>query len=487
MAQIIARQQELHLLQKIYKSEKPEFLAIYGRRRIGKTFLIREFFRDKGVYFHITGVKDSPIKKQLRNFSEEFKRVFGRSPNTTPKDWLEAFSLLREAIETAQGSNRLILFFDELPWLATHRSSFLQDLDYFWNRHASSNHRVILIVCGSAATWMIRKVIQDKGGLHGRLTATIQLKPFDLFETEQFLQSQDVVLDRRQVIDIYMALGGIPKYLTYVERGLSSTQIINKICFKGPLLDEFDELYSSLFENHERYVAIIRALSKRNQGLTKTEIFESTGIQPGGGMNTILENLEKSGFIMTVPSPGKTKKNVLYRLLDEYSLFYIKWVEQAKTSNIGGIDPNFWFNLEGSSEARGWAGYTFEGVCMKHIDSIKEALGISGIVTYTSGWTYKSTQKTGDKGTQIDLIIDRADHCVNLCEIKFSNDVFVIKKDYEKELRERKSLFIEKTHSKKTIFMTFITLYGISKEKGYFGIVDKELTMDDLFLPKRFR
>ncbi len=388
MAEIIARLPELCILDKLYRSSRPEFLAIYGRRRVGKTFLIREFFRDKGIFFHLTGVKDAPVRKQLRNFTDEFKRIFGFLPKTPPKDWQEAFSCLKEAIDNLSGSQRIILFFDELPWLASHRSGFLQDLDYLWNRHLSTHHRVILIVCGSAAAWMIRKVIQDKGGLHGRLTASMRLLPFNLSETEQFLNSQNIILDRKQIIDLYMAIGGVPKYLTYVERGLSASQNINKICFKGPLKKEFEELYSSLFDNHKHHVAVIRAIASRNQGLTKTEISIATGISPGGGMNTILDELEQSGFIALIPDLGKTKKNVRLRLIDEYSLFYLRWIEQSQALNIGGIDPNFWLNIDGSSELRAWAGYTFEGICLKHIQFIKEALGISGIVTHASGWFY---------------------------------------------------------------------------------------------------
>ncbi len=487
MAQIIARKQELTILERLYQSGKPEFLAIYGRRRVGETFLIREFFRDKGIYFHITGVKDVPMRKQLRNFIEEFKRVFGYFPSKHPANWQEAFIVLREAIDALPGSQRIILFFDELPWLATRRSGFLQDIDLFWNRYMSSNQRIILIVCGSAATWMIRKVIRHKGGLHGRLTAMMNLKPFDLCETEEFLRSQNIVLDRKQIIDLYMALGGIPKYLSYVERGLSSRQIINKVCFNGPLIDEFGELYSSLFENYEHHVAVIRALAKCNQGLTKNEISNVTGISAGGGMNVILEDLEQSGFIMLIPNFGIVKKQLRYRLLDEYSLFYIQWIEQAKRSNIGGIDVNFWLNKEGTPGSRAWAGYAFEGICIKHIATIKEALGIAGMLTSASGWIYRPKKGSTEKGVQIDLVIDRADNCINLCEVKFSSDLFVISKSYEKELRERKAIFIENTGTKKAIFITFITLYGVNKEAGYFGIVDKELTMDDLFLPLRRR
>lgn len=480
MARIIARHQELGMLDKLYRSGKAEFLAVYGRRRVGKTFLIREYFQNKGYFFHVTGVKDAPLRKQLRNFVEELKRIFG-STATKPSDWQEAFLLLREAIESLPGSERIILFFDELPWLATHRSGFLQDLDYFWNRFMCENSRIILIVCGSAAAWMIRKVIRHKGGLHGRLTALMRLMPFDLSETEEFLISNGVVLDRRQLIDLYMAIGGIPKYLTYVERGFSAMQNINKICFNGPLKDEFEELYSSLFENYKDHVAVIRALAERNQGLTKIEVSNATGITPGGGLNTILENLEQSGFIQLVPNLGKTKKNIRYRLVDEYSLFYIRWIEKAKRLQIGGIDENYWMNQGNSSEVRAWAGYAFEGICLQHIAVIKRALGISGILTYTSGWAFRPSKGSSEQGAQIDLLIDRADNCINLCEIKYNDDVFVISKAYDKELREKRAVFIEKTGIKKTVFFTFITLYGVSKTSGYYGIVDKELTMDDLF------
>ncbi len=479
---IIARRDEIKTLDKLFNSGKSEFLAVYGRRRVGKTFLIREFFRNKGIYFHITGIKDAPVRKQLRHFAEEFKRVFKKPITANLKDWQDAFTLLQEAIDTLPGSERIILFFDELPWMSTHRSGFLQDLDHLWNRHLSDNNRVLLVVCGSVAAWMIKKVIQNKGGLHGRLTATLQLKPFDLCETEEFLKSQNIVLDRKQIVEIYMAIGGIPKYLTYAQQGLSSLQIINKICFTGALIDEFNELYSSLFENHERYVTVIRALAKKNQGLTKTEIFEETKIPTGGGMNAILEDLLQSGFIMVIPNPDKTKKNLHYRLIDEYSLFYLRWIEKAKTANIGGIDPHFWHNMSGSFEAKAWSGYAFEGICLKHTNALKKSLGISGIITQTSGWIYKATKESSEKGAQIDLVIDRADNCINLCEIKFTSDIFVISKDYESDLRHKKTIFAEKLHTKKTIFLTFITPYGISKKAGYFGIVDKELTLDDLFL-----
>src|SRR6185436_15873691 len=226
---------------------------------------------------------------------------------------------LRKSLETVKKTERIIFFFDELPWLATPRSGFLQDLDHFWNRHLSEDNRIILVVCGSAASWMIRKIVRNKGGLYGRLTAQIRLLPFNLKETEEFLHHQGLTLNRKAVVDIYMAIGGIPKYLTYVQKGQSALQIVGQLCFEGPLVDEFDELYASLFEGHQRHVSIIKALAEHPGGLMKSQIAKETGLSMGGGMNMVLEELEQSGFILVINDFGKQKKESRYRLIDEYS------------------------------------------------------------------------------------------------------------------------------------------------------------------------
>ena len=481
MSQIFARLRELKILEKLYVSEQAEFLAIYGRRRVGKTFLIREFFKNRGVYFALTGVKGASIRKQLKNFSEEFNRVFGQSErHEPPKDWFEAFALLRKAIEGLQGSERIILFFDELPWLASPRSGFLQDLDHFWNRYMSDNKQVILIVCGSAASWMIKKVVHDKGGLHGRLTAKIRLLPFDLKETEAYLQQRGILLNRKAIIDIYMAIGGIPKYLSYIQKGHSAMQTVGQICFEGPLTDEFNELYSSLFENHQRHVAIVKALAEHPGGLTKSELGNAANMTPGGGLNSVLEELEQSGFILAVREFGKQKKEMRLRLIDEYSLFYLKWGPKAKAGNLTDMDERFWMNVFNSPIGQTWSGYAFEMVCFKHLSRIKDALGISGVLTVASGWIYKSTPESKEKGVQIDLLIDRADNCINLCEIKYCNEEFAISKSYDQELRQKKSSFLAHSKTKKSLFLTLISPYGL-KKNGYFGTVDVNLTMDDLF------
>ncbi len=477
MENIFARQKELKILEKIYHSNQPEFLSIYGRRRIGKTFLIRQFFKNKGLYFELTGIKEGSLRQQLQSFNIEFSRVFGIL--ATPRGWIEALDTLRRAIEQISSRERVILFFDEIPWLATPRSGFLQALEHFWNRYMSDDPRIILIVCGSAASWMIKKINRNKGGLHGRLTAEIRLLPFDLGETEKFLLSRGITLERKQLIDIYMAIGGVAKYLSYVERGRSSLQVIGQLCFNGPLFREFDELYSSLFQHCTRHITVVKALAEASAGLTTSEICQITGMSSGGGIATILDELEASGFIIPHASFGKKKYEMRYRLIDEYSLFYLRWITQANSVDLNGVDEDFWLKMGNAPAGRAWSGYAFENLCMKHIRKIKNALGISGVSTRESAWIYKPPPGSEERGTQIDLIIDRADNCVNLCEIKYSNNPFPITKDYALKLQAKRAIFIEKTHLKKSIFLTFITTYGVKAKES--GLVDIELTMNDLF------
>lgn len=482
MDEIFARNRELKLLEALYESGNPEFLAVYGRRRIGKTYLIRHFFKNKGLYFALTGVKGASLRKQLKNFTEEYTRVFGaKEKNKAPSNWQEAFSQLRNAVKGIKQFERIILFFDELPWLATPRSGFLEDLDHFWNRCMSEDNRVIVVVCGSAASWMIRKIVHNKGGLHGRLTAQIRLLPFDLKETEEYLRQRGVILNRKAIMDIYMALGGIPKYLNYVQKGQSAIQIVGHLCFGGPLTDEFGELYVALFENYTRHVSVVKALAEHPGGLTKSQIANATGLTAGGGQNIILEELEQSGFIMGMKDFGKQKKERRYILVDEYSLFYLKWWPKAQENNLRGVDTMFWTNVFNSPLGQSWAGYAFENVCIKHLINIKKALGIAGVLTSASSWAYKPAKGSAEKGTQIDLLIDRADNCINLCEIKYCNEEFVITKAYDKELREKRSIFLSQTKTRKSVFITLISPYGVNKNSGYFGTADVTLTMDDLF------
>lgn len=476
MGEIIGRGQELKILEEMYDSQEAELLAIYGRRRVGKTYLISEFFNDKGIYFELTGTKDAKMHEQLVNFAAELSRVFHqglRSP--APANWTEALNQLRDELEKVGNDKKIILFFDELPWLASRRSGFLQALEHFWNRYMSRNKNVVVIICGSAASWMIDNVIHNKGGLHGRVTKRIRLLPFNLSETEEFLKARNVDLDRKQLIEIYMAIGGVAQHLKYIERGKSAVQIINDLCFtaNGPLFDEFDTLYRSLFDNYESHVNIIKALSKTRSGLTKDELLDKVGLTSGGASSKIIDELVKSGFVAYVPAFGKKKTRGKYRLIDEYSLFYLDWIAAVSKTVLEGKDKDYWIKKQNTKAWAVWSGYVFENICLKHVAKIKAALGLSGISTEESGWS--------GSGAQIDLVIDRADRSVNLCEMKYYNSEFIIDKEYAKKLETKKRVFREKTGTKKTLFTTMITTYGVKINKHYNSVVDNQLTMDDLF------
>ena len=392
-------------------------------------------------------------------------------------------NLLHEAIEKVEKGKKIILFFDEVPWLASKRSKFLNALEHFWNRYISRNKNVILIICGSSASWIIRNIINNKGGLHGRVTKKMRLLPFTLLETEEYLQSRHIELERKQIIDIYMAMGGVPKYLSYIARGKSAAQIINEVCFSlnGGLYNEFENLYKSLFENYGHHIAIVKALAKAIDGLTKDELLDKVKLASGGSSSRMIEDLVDAGFLIYMPSFNKKKSGGIYRLIDEYSLFYLTWISENSKIGMESIDAEFWIKKQGTSRWNTWSGCAFESLCLKHIQKIKSALGISGISTIESGWRYLPKKAMNQPGAQIDLVIDRADKCINLCEMKYCDTEFVIDKPYVERLQNKKKVFREQTGTSKTLFTTMVTTYGAKKNTHYLSAVDSQLTMNDLF------
>ncbi len=470
------RETEKKLLEKLYNSDQAEFLAVYGRRRVGKTYLISQFFQNNGIYFEMTGSRKSSLKEQLLNFTREFTSLFTEEKIESPlKNWGDAFHLLKNAISKIPKSQKIILFFDELPWLASPRSGFLRALDYFWNRHISRMKNVKLIICGSAAAWMIQKVINDKGGLHNRLTAQIRLEPFTLGEVKKLLQARNVHLERKELITLYMAIGGIPKYLNYVSPGQSIAQILNSLCFhpQGFLFQEFPKLYNSLFDKPEKHLRIIRILAEKRYGLSQGELFEAAKLPVGGNSTLVLEELEECGFIMSFPEFGKKIKKRHWRLTDEYSLFYLSWIENMRSTILKGGDPDYWMKQQKEQQWITWAGYTFENICLKHTAQIKQALGLAAVSTREAQWA--------DSGAQIDLVIERADQCINLCEIKFANAPYTLTKQVSEKLLKKRNVFQQKTNTRKTLFTTIISPYGVTENAHYLASVQQQLTMDALF------
>jgi len=472
MGALIGRRDELSVLEKVRASDKSEFVALYGRRRVGKTFLIREAFQHDFA-FYLTGVSNISLHQQLANFHGAIRKYYPDGSTTPPDNWFAAFEQLEELILKSK-SRKKTIFLDELPWLDTAQSGFIPALDYFWNSFASARKDIILVVCGSAASWMINTLIHNKGGLHNRVTYRIRLEPFSLSECEAFFKNRSGVFSRYQIVQLYMVMGGIPFYLDHVDVGMSAAQNINRLCFQwdGILAEEFKDLYTSLFNRAEKHLTIIEALSKKAKGLTRKEITALTKLPNAGSTTRILKELEESGFIRKYLSFGKMEKSSLYQLSDFYSLFYIKFIRGNHAMN-----ENDWINGLGTPQQRAWSGYAFEQVCLAHLKQIKHALGIGGIQTNISSWI--NTGK-GNK-RQIDLVIDRKDDVINLCEMKFSIKPFTIDKNYHAELQDKIETFRTATRTTKSLFLTMITTFGIARNEYSNNLVQNSLIMDDLF------
>jgi uncharacterized protein len=473
---LIGREPETEKIDRLLQSNQPQFLAVYGRRRVGKTYLIRQYLHHH-IVFDFTGTKDASNSRQLNNFFAEYKKRAGTNKKADmPTNWFDAFSLLVAYLKKLpRNKSKYVVFIDEMPWLDTPKSSFVSALEYLWNQYLSAMNNILLVACGSASSWIKKKLIAARGGLYNRVTQRIKLEPFNLLETEQFIQSLGIQLTRYQLLEIYMVMGGIPFYLKELTKGKSATQQIDAICFssKGLLYDEYAQLYHSLFKNAGFHIKVIEALAAKPQGMprnmlaTKTKLSEAT-------LNRTLEELTDGDFISFYNPLVNKKKQGIYKLTDLYSLFYLKFIKPAKT---GGKQS--WKQLSVKSSFTAWSGYAFENICMQHIEQIRNALGIGGIYSTTGSWLFSGNEVL--PGCQVDMIIDRADQTINLCEAKFTKERFILTKNYAALLRHRKHVFIQATQTKKLVLNTLITTYPALKNKYYLGEIDSEVTVDKLF------
>jgi hypothetical protein len=474
MESIIGRKEEIAVLQALKASKKAEFVAIYGRRRVGKTYLVRTVFEGQ-FSFQLSGSANTSKKHQLTNFHNELMKISPNSPyKAPPKDWFDAFFRLSVYLEKLPVEKKII-FFDELPWFDSHNSGFVPALEYFWNSWASARRDVLLIACGSAASWIINKVINNKGGLHNRLTERIVLHPFTLLETEAFLQAKGGIYTRYELAELYMILGGIPYYLENLQMNRSIAQNIDRMLFTagGFLTNEYANLYRSLFLNYEKHSAVVEVLTKKASGMLRKELLELAGLPNNGGSTIILEELENSGFIKRYLPFGKAKRDALYQLVDQFTLFYHAFVKDSKAGGEGA-----WMSQINSPKWQAWSGYAFESLCAYHIKSIKKALGISGVYTEISAWRSMKSEK----GAQIDLIIDRNDRIITICEMKFASESFTITKDYAEKLQHKIFTFRNETETKKTVFLTMITANGLVQNQYSMRWVQESLELDALFL-----
>lgn len=476
---MIGRLKEIKALKKIYASKEAEFIAIYGRRRIGKTYLVREVFSKEPHYFEVVGSKEGRMKDQLRNFMDAFGQAFydGLSLET-PKSWWDAFKTLTDALKKIPPHKKIVLFFDELPWLATKRSRFISTLDYYWNKHWSLMRNVKLIVCGSAAAWMLEHLINAKGGLHNRITGRILLEPFTLQETKAFLKSRSIILNDRQILDLYMVFGGVPYYLKFIEKGQSAAETITALCFESgsPLSDEFPRLMRSLFGKGKHHLQILGLVAKTHYGLSRDDLLKKLPMKSGGAFNTYIEELEAAGFIKVMRSLGK-KKNYVYRAVDEYSLFYLNWIDPLSVNGVPTAPKDFWTTQIGKGAYYAWAGYTYENVCLKHSHEIQKALGLLGKVQDITSW--KVTENKTHSGAQVDLLFDRTDQSITLCEIKYTQDTFTIDKPYAAELK-RKILTFSAHFPKKQIFLALLSAEGLKPNIWSEDLVDQVITLKQI-------
>lgn len=475
---LIGRKLEKEILHKAMHSGEPEMVAVIGRRRVGKTHLVRTVCEGK-IRFEVTGVQNATLKEQLGNFHFQLKKTFEETaPIKQAANWLEAFQHLIICLEkTTAPVEQNVLFFDEVPWLASRKSGFLKGFSFFWNSWADRQN-IVLIICGSAASWMIQKVVNDRGGLHNRITRRIDMEPFNLHETEAFLKNRGIHLDRYHLLELYMAMGGIPHYLKAIEAGKSAVQNIQDICFakKGLLRQEFTRLYPALFDNAQQHIAIVRVLAQRLSGMTRAEIVQTTLLSDGGGLSLCLDELQESGFITNFPAFGKKKKEMVFRLTDEYSLFYLKFIDQ-----LGAHSVESWLEMSQTQSAVSWRGCAFEGVCLKHIAQIKQALGISGIHTEASAFYQKG--QDGQPGVQIDLLLDRKDQSINLFELKFYAKPFALTQSAAAALQTKRHLFTQYSQTRKHVFLNLLSTYGLIPNEFSAGLIDHSLHMDILFAP----
>ena len=472
-SEIIGREYEIEKINNCLESNHSQLIVIYGRRRIGKTFLVNRIF-DGRFAFKVTGAYNKSKDFQIQTFKDEFYRKGVKNENI--KNWHDVFFQLREYIESLDSTEKQIVFFDEMPWMETNKSDFFDYFELFWNDFGCAKSNLILIVCGSSSSWICNRFFDNKGGLFNRHSLRLFLEPFNLCETELFLKSKNIFWSRYDILQCFFATGGVPYYLDLLDKNESLSENIDNLFFRkrGLLWDEFDTLYGMLFKNEEIYKMLVETLSKKIYGMTRIEIAKETKLSENGFLTKKLTDLINSGLVIKRTRNG-VKKETVYILNDYYTLFYFKFIK-----NHCGIDENFWKNSYNDRSRSTWCGMAFEKVCFDHINQIKNALGILGIISEEYSFYYND----GEQGAQIDMVIERKDKTLTVCEIKFCSDAYLIDKDYDANIRNKLGVFERFTEGKKTLQFVMITTYPIKKGM-YSSIVNKNVTVDDLFAPKK--
>lgn len=474
MEKLVGRKRELQELEWAMQSDRSELIILKGRRRVGKTFLVRSFFNDKYT-FHFVGAHKKAKSIQLSNFRDALAHHSENDDLPDLNNWHEAFIALSHYLENCQ-DERKVVFFDEMPWADSHGSDFVEELEYFWANWVQNRDDIVFIACGSATSWMKDKIEDNQGGLHNRITHRIYLRPFYLSECREYLDNHGFGWDEYTVMQMYMIFGGVPYYLSLLRPYLSLPQNVDNLLFVtgGDLTDEFNELYSALFKNADKYISVIELLYTKREGFTRQDIERATGLS-GGGLTKILNNLESCDFTVSYQQFGNKTKLTLYRLCDFFTIFYLKYVRDNRSK-----DEQYWQHHFMDRSVESWEGFSFEQLCLRHLPQIKHGLGISGIATESSSWRYTPKEGSEERGAQIDLVIKRADKMIHLCEMKFCEHSYTITKDYAERLKARRTLFMDATGETRGVVLTMITPNGL-KQGLHSSLIHSELTVKDLF------
>ena len=471
---MVGRVRERQELEASLSAGEAQLIAVCGRRRVGKTYLVRESFHGK-FFFEHAGIMHGTMVEQLSEFSDSLRRA-GLEDVRALSGWRDAFNELERLIVAKRRTGKKVLFIDEMPWMDTPKSGFLKAFEVFWNGWCSGRNDVVFVICGSATSWIVKKVFQNKGGLYNRTTGRIFLEPFTLAECRELVESKGILLGDDELAEAYMIFGGVPYYWTLLSKGRSLAQNIDQLCFAagGKLRHEFDELYASLFENGGAHLRLVRELAECKSGMTQKDLLAAAGVSSGGNGKRYLEELEQSGFVRKFTSYGKRKRNSQYQLIDCFTLFHLKFLEGESNP-----DECYWQHSVNSPKVNAWRGLAFERVCFWHVRQIKKALGVSGVMTQVYCWRHVADD-VYPVGAQIDMLIERADRVINVCEMKFTARPFSIDKSYLERLKIKLGAFEQVTKTRSAIHLTLVTAAGLLHNK-HSGIVQSEVTLDDLF------
>lgn len=479
MEKFIGRKKEIERLLNCYHSNRSEFVILYGRRRVGKTFLVNHTFKGK-FSFYFTGLHNTPLSRQLEKFGEAIQEYGALPVKPRFDNWYHAFDTLKAILKSSKNRSKKVIFLDEMPWMSTRNSNFVSALEDFWNTWASLRDDILLIATGSTTSWMVDHLLKNKGGLYNRITSKIYLRQFNLQECEEYLRAHRCYWDRYAITQYYMYLGGVPYYMSLLSYDKTLEDNIDELFFdkQAKLAREFYDLYDAQFNDAGKYVELIKTLVEHREGMSRQEITKALPLS-GGGLSVMLENLERNDFIKSYTQYGNKRKGTIYRVTDFFTIFYLKYANGVRHRS-----SRYWQAKSATPSVIAWCGLTFELVCLLHIDQINQALGIMGMLTSESCWRSSQAQEVDSTGkqkkAQIDLVIERADRIIHLCEMKFSNEKFIITKEYEEQLRDKMTVFRQETKTTKMLNLTFVTAHGLAKGI-HAGIVQSQVTIDDLF------